>query len=217
MRTRSRNTTVAGSVASMSRRRKRLNTGIRSAGVDQSQNLRYATLSTTLNLDASGEQKSYSRQYIPGNATGLINAIGPSVASYYSTGKFLPGTSVEWVPSVGFTTNGRVYVGFTDNPEVTAAIMGVGGTAAYIAAVKGLGDVISFPIYQGEKFMVPTKLRRKMFDSNATVVTGADVLDRSMQVSMFVAIEGGPTTGVAAGGFRFEDNLLVEGLHPVTT
>lgn len=216
MRTRSRNTTVANAVAGTSRRRRRLTTGVRSSGTEQSQILKYATLSVTLTLDAAGEQKAYNRKYIPGNPDGLTSTVGPQVASYYSTGKFLPGTTAEWIPSVGFTTSGRVYVGFTDNPEVANTITALAGSAAYITAVKSLGDVISFPIYQSEKIMIPTKLRRKMFDSNAANTSAIDTLDRSMQTCMFMCIEGG-TAGQSVGGWRYEDHLQVEGLHSIVT
>lgn len=213
MRTRSRNTSVAETVAGTARRRRKLNTGVRSLGSEQSQVIKYNTLSVSVASDGSGNNTTFGRYYVPGNSDGMASTVGPIVASYYSTGKFLPGTMVEWVPSVGFTTSGRVFVGFTDNPEVAASISALGGTVAYIGAVKSLGDVITFPVYQTEKWQVPAKLRRKMFDTNGLISsTDPNVLDRSMQTFMFVAIEGAPIN-TTLGGFRYTDHLLVEGLH----
>lgn len=201
---------MANAVAGVSRRRKRNNKTLSIRGTDQSQNVRYATLGITLNTGASGIVDGYYRAYIPGNASGLVAASGPAICSYYSTGKFMPGTTAEWIPSVGFTTSGRVYVGYTDNPELAVHIAGTTGST-FANHVKGLGDVISFPVYQSEKWVVPTKLRRRMFDCNASIVASADNFDRSMQTTMFVYVEGAPAT-TAIGGMRFEDNVLVEGI-----
>ncbi len=187
------------------------------SGPQSAQRLRYALLSGSIGTDVNGLTRDFYRLYIPGNTSGMIAPSGPQVASYYSTGKFLPGTTVEWVPSVGFTTSGRVYIGFTDNPEVMSAIIATVNTASYQTAVKSLGDVISFPVYQNEKFSIPTRLRRKMFDTNSTVSTGdVNVYDRCAQTAMFFLVEGAPAS-TTVGGFRYEDNLMVEGLTGITT
>lgn len=187
-----------------------------SATTGDSNKLKYASLGVTLTTTAGGSVSDYFRLYVPAAAGGLVNTVGPTIASFYSTGKFLPGTMAEWVPSVGFTTSGRVFVGFTDNPEVAFAIIGQINTPAYGNSVKGLGDVISFPIYQNRQWMIPSKLRRKMFDCNANGAISTDVLDRSMQIAMFVYIEGCPAT-TAVGSTRVVDNLLVEGIQSTGT
>lgn len=167
------------------------------------------------------------RLYVPGLASPLAQTVGPELVSYYSTGKFLPGTSARWEPSVSFTTTGRVFVGFTDNPEVATTIASLLGTAVstgtaiawgdYVAAVKGLGSVQSWPVWQETEVAVPSNLRRKMFDVNENLVVGPDILDRSMQTLMCVAIEGLPTGVGNPGGFWFHDNVQVEGLHGALT
>ncbi len=215
MRTRSNTSSIANAVAGTAKRRRRINRTPSIRGTDSNQNVRYATLGITLVSSSTGVVEGYYRAYIPGSSSGLAAASGATICSFYSTGKFLPGTTAEWVPSVGFTTSGRVYVGYTDNPELTATITGLTGSA-YATAVKSLGDVISFPVYQNEKWAVPTKLRRKMFDANASWSATADVLDRCMQTTMFVYIEGAPV-GTALGGMRFEDNVMVEGITGVTS
>lgn len=215
MRTRSNTSSIANAVAGTAKRRRRNNRTPSIRGTDSNQNVRYATLGISISSSAGGVSEGYYRAYIPGSSSGLTAPSGPSICSFYSTGKFLPGTTAEWVPSVGFTTSGRVYVGYTDNPELVATIAGLSGVS-YATAVKSLGDVISFPVYQNEKWAVPTKLRKKMFDANALWVATADVLDRCMQTTMFVYIEGAPSSTVL-GGMRFEDNVMVEGITGVAT
>lgn len=163
------------------------------------------------------------RPYVPGLTSPLAQTVGPELVSYYSTGKFLPGSSARWEPSVSFTTTGRVFVGFTDNPEVAYSISVLfgnaiaAGTAAawanYINAVKSLGSVQSWPVWQETEVTVPTNLRRKMFDVNETVTGSPDVYDRSMQTMMCIAIEGLPGGSGSPGGFWFHDHVQVEGLH----
>lgn len=167
------------------------------------------------------------RSYVPGLKPPLAQTVGPELVSYYSTGKFLPGTSARWEPSVSFTTTGRVFVGFTDNPEVATSIATLFGTALtagtaaawgdYANAVKGLGSLQSWPVWQETEVSVPSNLRRKMFDVNETLTIGPDVLDRSMQTLMAVAIEGLPGGVGNPGGFWFHDNVQVEGLHGTLT
>lgn len=216
MKTPSATSSSANQVARQSRRRRRLNRPISISGPQSAQVLRYAALGAGVGTDANGLARDYFRLYVPGNPAGFTSPTGPTVAGYYSTGKFLPGTTVEWVPSVGFTTSGRVYIGFTDNPELASTIISAVNTASYATYVKGLGDVISFPVYQNEKFSIPTRLRRKMFDTNVSLTNDVNVLDRSLQTAMFVLVDGAPAS-TAVGGFRFEDHLMVEGLTGVVS
>lgn len=177
--------------------------------------IEYSALGGTVVTDAAGFWTG-GRPYVPGTRNSLTNTVGPDIVAYYSTAKFLPGTKVRWEPSVSFNTTGRVYVGFTDNPEVMATIVGLTG-ANYINAVKGLGDVISFPIWQETEVSFPTKLRRKMFDVNAAItVTDVNAMDRSAQTFFFAAIDGAPSLN-SMGSFWFHDRVAVEGITPVTT
>ncbi len=173
------------------------------------------------------------RAYIPGydttsgaDTSDLIANAGTSIVSYYSSAKFLPGTKIKWEPSCSFTTTGRIYVGFVDNPEVARVLLTAQNlfrstsVAAdynlYANQVKALGSVISFPVWQETEIPFPTKLRRKRYDCNETTLTD-DTLDRSMQTMMFVALEGGPTTATIFGNFWYHDVVDVEGLHSITT
>jgi len=166
------------------------------------------------------------RLYIPGNGAGLTLGAGPSLVSFYSTARFLPGTTITWEPSVSFTTSGRVVCGFTDNPEICAAIDGL--RAAFIAAVstvtfnnylnaiKSLGTVRAWPVWQSTSVSFPTKLRRKRFDVNTSAAATSDVLDRSMQVGFFTVIEGVPLN-TTLGSFMYHDVVDVEGVTGIAT
>lgn len=180
--------------------------------------LRYSSIGLTVTTDASGNAQP-DRKYVPGYQSGLVTGVGPDVASFYSTGKFLPGTHARWEPSVSFTTTGRVFVGFTDNPEIIEAMETnrISSPALYRNQVKGLENVISFPVWQETEIPFPTKLRRKRFDTNETVSNDANVYDRCCQIAMFACIEGGPAAVTTMGSFWYHDVLDVEGLHAVTT
>lgn len=156
-----------------------------------------------------------ARDYVPGLANGLSVPIGPGMVSQYSSAKFLPGTKVKWEPSVSFTTTGRVFVGFTDNPEVIVGSAGL-TDAAYAGFVRSLGNVVSFPVWQETEITFPTRLRRKRFDTNKTVAGNVDVFDRCCQTTMFVWIEGMPAS-TYAGNFWYHDRIDCEGLHGLLT
>lgn len=180
--------------------------------------IEYSCLGTVVTTDVNG-RAAPRRLYIPGYSATIANSVGPSVVSYYSTAKFLPGTKIRWEPSVSFNTTGRVYVGFTDNPEVMVAFNTIATVADWVNQVKGLGDLESFPIWQETEITVPTKLRRKMFDTNQNVVnTSTDVLDRCCQIYMVAAVEGAPVAAeIDVGSFWYHDKLTVEGLQPSIT
>ncbi|APG76618.1 hypothetical protein 3 [Wenzhou tombus-like virus 3] len=184
--------------------------------------IKYSALGGSLTTGSGTNQGTNARYYIPGYAGDLTNAAGAAVVSYYSTAKFLPGTRVKWEPSVSFTTAGRVIVGFTDNPEVVTTLNTLATNAptnysAYINAVRSLGNVVSFPVWQETEIPFPTRLRRKRFDINASPAgSNADQMDRSAQTVMFVAVEGAPAT-TSLGSFWYHDVVDVEGVTGITT
>lgn len=151
---------------------------------------------------------------------------GRNLIQSYSTGRFLPGTTASWTPSVGFTSPGRIFVGFTDNPEVAYGMLALLATSlttyaaadyvAYGSAVKNLANVVSYQIFEPFTVSMPTVIRKKRFDCNAveplSATTGTDALDRCMQQCMFVYIEG--ADGITSpGGFMFHDKVDVEGIR----
>lgn len=207
---------VAGGV------RKRRNKMPMLQGTGDATVVRYSSLGTSLTTGTGSNQGLAIRLYVPGYTGDLVNGSGASIVSFYSTGKFLPGTSIKWEPSVSFTTSGRVIIGFTDNPEIISAIYTLASNvgvsyAPYLAAVKGLGSVRSFPVWQETNVPFPSRLRRKRFDINAAVsATQVDTLDRSAQTVMFVAVEGAPVS-TTLGSFWYHDVVDVEGVTNVNT
>lgn len=190
--------------------------------------VKYSVLGPTFQTVGGTGCSAANRMYIPGFPGELVNFSGPNIVSFYSTGKFMPGTRIRWEPSVSFSTSGRVIVGFTDNPEIISTIMTAynafvvnqtaGTYQTYANMVRGLGSVQTFPVWQETDIPFPTKLRRKRFDINAVVnTTDSNVLDRSLQTCMFVALEGAPAEDLAMGGFHYHDVVDVEGITGVTT
>lgn len=170
------------------------------------------------------------RLYTPGFGNGLATSSGPIVVSCYSTGVFKPGTRISWEPSLSPTSGGRIFVGFTDNPEVMKTIIDLFEVynatpnadtySNYATGVKGLGNVASHPAWMEFDIAVPLRQRRKMFDvQNVMTVTNLESLDRSAQTGMFVAFEGltGVGEGAGIGSFVYQDIVAVEGLHSVAS
>lgn len=191
--------------------------------------IRYKALgSNVTSIDNAGGVSA--RWYVPGMNARIANSAGPDVVSYYATGKFLPGTMVKWEPTTSPTAGGRVFVGFTDNPELMVNLYNLleayevapsgGSYAPYSNAVKGLCNTISFPLWQEKDIEVPLRTRRKRFDCNSSIVVNVvDQLDRSAQVAMFACIDGysGVSVGSNLGSFWYKDVVDVEGLSGSAT
>lgn len=193
-------------------------TGQRVKGMGDQQLLRYRCGGTTIVVTSSGST-ALSRWYIPGfkDPAAISESTGVSIADFYSTGVFKPGTTAHWVPSVGFTTSGRIFVGWCDNAEAIAFY----DAASVInrgVFVRSLANCVSHPIYTEFTYNIPTKIRRKRFDVNNDVVTSdapVEVIDRCVQGAFLIYIEGMTLladTGV--GQFLFNDVLDVEGIKP---
>lgn len=188
--------------------------------------INYNAMGTTVTSSALGNAV-YRRFYCPGFGVDLLQSGGPTICSYYNTGVFKPGTSIKWCPSVSFTTSGRWFVGFVDNPEQMVSITGLYDAyisvpnalnyAAYAQAVKGLGSCISFPVWQETEITFPTRLRRKRFDVNLSQTLNVDIYERSNQMYMVTAFEGGPLAATTLGHFEYHDVVDVEGVSAVAT
>lgn len=189
--------------------------GFKMNGINQQQTINYRNVGGTQTTGLTGSVAG-KRLYIPG-FNGEIGANpGTAIASLYSTGKFLPGTLIRWVPTVGFTTTGNITFGFSDNPEVETSYQ-AGTDATKITIINGLGNVERYPIYQEFTVRLPTNTRRKYFDTNFDVdQTNADSMDRCMQNAFYFYVDGAPVS-TAVGNFVYHDHISLEGLHPVTT
>lgn len=175
-------------------------------------------------MGGGGDQKRF---YIPGNANALMNSATTHVARSYATGVFKPGTRIRWEPTCSPLSGGRVFVGFTDNPELMKVINTLienyyitPDPVSYTElsnAVKGLANMVSFPAYVEREIEVPTRLRHKRFNVNALMSNYNDIaeLDRSAQLAMFAVADGfvGITGDTVIGSFWFHDVLDLEGLH----
>lgn len=210
-----RKQTLVAQVARNQPRRRRTQAINGSVGADKT-TLKYRAIGGTYTTNSEGFT-FMARAYCPGfNDGSIAGAAGIAVLAYYSDGKFLPGTSCRWIPNVGFTTSGRVYVGYSTNPEVIAS-WNSATSASKTTIIQGLGNTVSFPIYQETDVIVPTELRRRMFDTNESIdLTDVNQVDRSVQVFMMAVVVGGPADS-GIGNFEYHDHAYVSGLQNVIT
>lgn len=191
--------------------------------------IRYKSLGSTM-VAANTAGAVMARWYCGGLNARIANAAGPDVVSYYATSVFRPGSSLRWEPTVSPTVGGRMFVGFTTNPEVMVSLYNAleayevtpNGTtyAGYSNLVKGLSNTMSFPMWMEKEIQIPTKLRRKRFDCNSSIAVNAvNDVDRSVQVAMFACADGftGISTGGGIGSFWYNDVVDVEGLNGTAT
>nr|WRQ65233.1 hypothetical protein [Tolivirales sp.] len=193
--------------------------------------VKYKTIGSSILSPAGSPGAATFRPYIPGNSFGLPFAGGPSIVAKYATGVFRPGTRIRWEPSVSPTIGGRVFLGFSDNPEVMEKLLVKWSAyndtpteltyAAYANSVKALANTVSWPLWQEHDITVPTRLRRKRFDCNAVLTyTDTNVLDRSAQTMMFAVFDGfniDIDVSPFLGSFWYHDVVDVEGLHGEST
>lgn len=219
---------VLKAMAGQGRRRPNLQAKVNSISRDSSI-IKYNVVGETYDKVTNWNARPFMRFYIGGLSSyagstepvGFVANAGRDIVKSYSTCKFLPGTTITWSPSVGFTTSGRVFIGFTDNPEVAANIWAqyttdgsTGNFTNYNNLVKQLGNVVSHQLFEEFTIQVPTRLRRNMFDVNAIIGTNdVDKLDRSGHVFMFGTIEASVPDGTVYGSFLYHDNIMVEGIR----
>lgn len=188
----------------------------RTTGFGERNLLRYSALGASVTTSNIGDGWT-ARAYIPGNsANGSIGGAGPSVAALYQTGVFKPGTKVTWIPNLGMTANGRVYMGWIDNAE-SIFYYNANNQAIRAAMVKSNGRMVSGHVAQELTLTIPTNSRRKRFDTNATTdLTNVDIIERSCQGALIFGVDGAPEDTVV-GQVHFHDVLDVDGLNAVTT
>lgn len=210
--------------------RKRRNANPESIRGGDSTVVKYKTIGSSMFSPSGSPGAATWRPYIPGNGFGLAFTGGTSIVGKYSTGVFRPGTRIRWEPSVSPTIGGRVFLGFSDNPEVMEKLLAKWiayndlpnelNYTAYANAVKALANVVSWPLWQEHDIAVPTRLRRKRFDCNLlTTFTDVNILDRSAQTMMFAVFDGfnvDPEGSQFLGSFWYHDVVDVEGLHGET-
>lgn len=194
--------------------------------------IKYNYVGSSIQTQATTGSATRARFYIPGQTAGpysdsATTSPGSKLVKSYSTAVYRPGTKIRWEPSCSFNTSGRVFVAFTDNPEVAYKLNLIrddaeaglpGALEAYVLNMRGLSNVRSFPVWQETEIPFPTRTRRKRFDVDATtnILDKADLVT-SMQVAMFVVVEGVGTTATRVGSFWYHDVVDVEGIQPDIT
>lgn len=166
---------------------------------------------------------------VPGLSLGRVQSSLSAVAGMYCNGKFMPGTVLHYAPSTGSTTSGVIHIAWIDNPEIIASAYAntSGGTptvalnsAAWRDFVRSIGNVRTYSVWEAFDFPMPTTLRRKMFNVNATMTeTGelsqSPLVDRSAQGIWVWAVEGAPAVATAMGRPWIHAVLQLEGLRSV--
>lgn len=178
----------------------------------------------------SGGLGAQSRWYVPGFNARLNSGAGPGIVAKYATGLFKPGTTIRWEPTISPTKGGRIFVAFTDNPEVMVSLYNAqvdfltspsgASYAVYSNLVKSLANLTSTPAWMEYEWQVPLKARRKRFDCNeSNFVNDINVMDRACQVAMFACVDGlsDVVDDEVIGSFWFHDVVDVEGLGNVAT
>lgn len=99
---------------------------------------------------------------------GVISTVG----GLYQQFLFKPGTTFNYVPSVGLTSPGNVMVGWLDNPELISQYID-GSTATKISIVQSLANIKIYPIWERFTYALTAPPRMKRFDVNDTFTVGA--------------------------------------------
>lgn len=207
--------------------RRRRTTTPKMAGNGDSTQISYSTPGGSVATNGAVPVAGWSRLYIGGNADGLTSAVGPNIVRNYMTYKYLPGTKVRWEPSVSFSTPGRVYACFVDNPEMISALRdaldtfnatpSIANYNNYVNGVRSVGNCVSFPVWQETDIPFYSSLRRKRFDTNGSSLTDSNVLDRCCQCALFCAVDGVGVANLPVGNIQYHDHLEVAGVSAIIT
>lgn len=171
--------------------------------------------SKTITTGSLGTSTGYKRQ-IPSYTDDMDSApAGAVVAAQYGEGVFSK-SYAKWVPSVGMTTAGRVWLAYIENPETIVSFEGY-SEAQKASFIKGVANVKCGSIYRELRLDYPGSRRRKAYDTNWTNSAGsADLYDRCCQGAVIWLIEGAPATTVV-GTMFLHDELTLVGLRPNST
>lgn len=103
--------------------------------------------------------------------------------------------AIHYTPAVGTTTSGKVWVGYTDNPEIIYKAITTYTNADLLAIVKTLRHNNVFPVWQSWTMNTPSLApRRKMFSIDTSSVTSAEIADRDVHGAFIVSVEGTPAS-----------------------
>lgn len=192
----------------------------------------YTGLGAPLANSALGGNANF-RLFTGGNNSGFqVQYPGPQMVKFYSTCRFLPGTTIRWEPQIGSTSSGRVHACFIDNPEKLLQYLNI--FEAHIAAptsttltdcinaVRTTANSISFPAWMEREIPFPQHMRRKEFSTDLVIdLTGstavnANSIDRSVQQGFFYVIEASDAPG-GYGSMWFHDRVMAQGISALSS
>lgn len=192
-------------------RQRRANRSMNAAGMGRSNDIRYSFMGSSVTTDANGLVGA-SYALVPG--LGATNSVGARIESCYATGVYRPGTSWTWVPNLGSTANGRIYVAYIENPETWSKLQAQLGTGDFINAVTRQGNVVSHQVSKEFKYSPVARPRKMSFATNETInQTDTVQLEASFQGGIVAVIIGAPATTVA-GTFRLDAIVHLEEFNP---
>lgn len=130
-----------------------------------------------------------------------------NVAKNFQKFLYLPGTHMRYQPNVGLNTAGTIYIAYVDNPEI---VKDYNAASASVRAdiVKGMANMKSYPLWQEFTHHIgPPRL--KSFSTDVTTdFSDADTLNRVMQGTFLIAIEGVIQTATTTYGRIALQNVL---------
>ncbi len=146
---------------------------------------------------------------------GASQAVASGVLNLYSEYRY-NNCAVEWIPSIGPTNadaGSRIHIAYIDNPEKMTSFQAVAAAGA-LNLVRGCKNVRTFNAWERFTYRVPLTWRRKVFDTNVSVVPGADLYERSTQGMVIIFIEAisAALAASALGTFKVDSSVRVNQL-----
>ncbi len=146
-----------------------------------------------------------------------IGSVSASIANCFSSYRFNR-MSCTWIPKMAPGSaggGGRVFIAYTDNPEISASYSAL-TDANKLIALKSWKNTKVYPVWKEWTYNVPLTHRRPWFDVNYTITDAVDVNDRSTQgFVLFVAETIGATDTV--GNIMTDAVLVLRGLDANVT
>ncbi len=117
---------------------------------------------------------------------------GAAVLSNYQEYRMLSGT-LHYVPQVGSTTSGTVWIGYYDNPEIIYKVYASAySTASLLSLAQTAPHSVSSPVWQAVDLTIPMRNRRKVYSVDTTVPSSSSVADMTVHGIIIVATSGAP-------------------------
>lgn len=117
----------------------------------------------------------------PGNNAGFASAPVEGIAKQFQNGLYLPGTRLDYYPSVGLTTQGNVAIAYIDSPTLMKAFHSL-SAGQQLAFIQSIGNVKTGPIWQPMTFTMPQSTRRKDYVVDPSIsLSDTNELDLAVQ------------------------------------